>query len=705
MVAIPAPPAPEGVASVFRFTVNTVKNQAMPMLSSDAQFYWEAQGRMVHGATIPMEPFYIDESPVTCGAWDAFVKESGYTPSDPYRYLHNWDPNSSTSSDSSSSTTSTPTLPPALAEVPVTYVSFKEATTYCAFYKKRLPHDWEWQYAAQGNDGRDHTWLPNATCAKNMKGDRSSAPGPSVPTDHCAAPVTISRTLPGAPKVGSYSPQGDSPFGVKDLLRSVWQFTDEVTSSHSRAALVRGGSNWRAGFPDGKKNNIGSHWYFAPTSLPLVEHNKYELMSDSYERAGTLGFRCVADVLNSATRCDGKGGNSGELCGRWDGPPVFNTSLSAAAAGGEWARWAVGKNSTTLTTVGPSAIPKASRRIGAPQPLCGGRLGGATSHFGAANTSVVTLGWSGGDSSRPDATNTTGAVSSSSGFEIEVSGGGIEDGETFSIWGGIYLSNGASLNATAIVTGGDGTTTWTQLVPMHESAHESSDGALRTDALMRFAWPSVKGTTLKVMFASSMPTPTPTPTPTPPSFNYTTFEGKSCGVALSAATAAKNVAACEARCGAKASCSCAVWHEASSQCELRSTCVTTACVADAGATSLVKQYLHIPGRNCYNKHGATSLDKGVPKKNVSVAECIAWCEGDPLCTAAEYKTSGSSDGNGARTCWRRANVVVAQCLKEAAHDVYIRTSTPPGVDPGSGSGALLYGATLNGGGMPPRVGY
>jgi hypothetical protein len=64
------------------------------------------------------------------------------------------------------------------------------------------------------------------------------------------------------------------------------RYTDEFTDAHTRAVLLRGGSNYRP---------AGSLWYF-PQAVELGTHNKYFLMSDSYERAGTIGFRCVTDA-------------------------------------------------------------------------------------------------------------------------------------------------------------------------------------------------------------------------------------------------------------------------------------------------------------------------------------------------------------------------------------------------------------------------
>jgi hypothetical protein len=92
-------------------------------------------------------------------------------------------------------------------------------------------------------------------------------------------------------------PQGDSPFGVSDLFGNVWQYTDEFQDNHTRAVVLMGGSNYRP---------AGSTWYF-PQSLRLDSpisslhwHQKYFLMDDSYERAGTIGFRCVVDAEDEA---------------------------------------------------------------------------------------------------------------------------------------------------------------------------------------------------------------------------------------------------------------------------------------------------------------------------------------------------------------------------------------------------------------------
>ena len=64
------------------------------------------------------------------------------------------------------------------------------------------------------------------------------------------------------------------------------RYTSEFQDEHTRAVILRGSANYRP---------ASSMWFF-PSALELNKHGKYFLMSDSYERAGTVGFRCVRDV-------------------------------------------------------------------------------------------------------------------------------------------------------------------------------------------------------------------------------------------------------------------------------------------------------------------------------------------------------------------------------------------------------------------------
>jgi len=103
---------------------------------------------------------------------------------------------------------------PGWEDKPVTFVSIDDARAYCRFNKKRLPKPYEWQYFSQGGDEtRLYPW--------GNVDDLSKTPI-----------LSQNFTNPGPEPVGKY-PQGASPFGIQDLVRSVWQYT-----SVSRASIL-----------------------------------------------------------------------------------------------------------------------------------------------------------------------------------------------------------------------------------------------------------------------------------------------------------------------------------------------------------------------------------------------------------------------------------------------------------------------------------
>jgi len=258
----PASSAPPGMLKVpagdFHFKVKGVEIEGDDAHGVDVQYPWEPHPNREHDHQMQLDAFYIDKHPVTTTNYSAYLKASGYKPATghEYRWLLNWDGKGEP--------------PAALADVPVTYVSLNEARLYCAWANggSRLPHSYEWQYAAQGTcTDCKYPWGNNKDQSK-------------YPT------LTSGNRFPGAEPIGHYSPAADSPFGVADMVGNVWQYTDEFQDAHTRGVLLRGGSNYRP---------TGSNWYF-PQALELNTHNKYFLMDDTYERAGTIGFRCAKDA-------------------------------------------------------------------------------------------------------------------------------------------------------------------------------------------------------------------------------------------------------------------------------------------------------------------------------------------------------------------------------------------------------------------------
>jgi formylglycine-generating enzyme required for sulfatase activity len=251
----PVAKAPESMVAIpageFDFVVSGIEIEGQTWEGVDFQYPWENSARRGHRKRMQMRAFHIDRTPVTNEQFKRFIDQSGYRPRDGHNFLPHW----------------VEGAPAAGWEnKPVTWVSIEDARAYARWAGKRLPHEWEWQYAAQGNDGRAYPW-----------GDAWNAA--AVPAQNRGR-----RLLP--PAAVDAHPEGASPFGVLDLVGNVWQWTDEYFDSHTRAAVLRGGSAYRP---------QTSHWYF-PQAYRLDQHGKYLLMAPCKDRSGSIGFRCVVDA-------------------------------------------------------------------------------------------------------------------------------------------------------------------------------------------------------------------------------------------------------------------------------------------------------------------------------------------------------------------------------------------------------------------------
>jgi len=235
----------------FEFVVSGIMVEGGDGIGVDVQYPWEDSPRRHHRQQLDLKPYWIDRYPVTNARFKEFLDASGYRPRDGGNFLKDWKDG---------------TFPAGWGNKPVTWVALEDARAYARWAGKRLPHEWEWQYAAQGPDRRLFPWGNEPNAAAVPAPDQSRSPRPPADVDAC--------------------PDGGSPFGVLAMAGNVWQWTDEYLDEHTRAAVVRGGSYY---FPQ------GSHWYF-PNSSRLSEHGKLLLMAPSKDRAATLGFRCVMDA-------------------------------------------------------------------------------------------------------------------------------------------------------------------------------------------------------------------------------------------------------------------------------------------------------------------------------------------------------------------------------------------------------------------------
>jgi iron(II)-dependent oxidoreductase len=254
-VTKPSQSVPGGMVRIpagdFDFQVSGIEVEGGNDPGVDVQYPWEDAPRREHRHSMHIHEFYLDRTPVTNAEFKKFLEATAYRPKDDHNFLHDWKGG---------------TYPEGWENKPVTWVSIEDARAYAAWSGKRLPHEWEWQYAAQSADGRLYPW-GNTWNADTLP---PADPGPSL-----RPPTNVSDF-----------PKGASPFGILDLIGNVSQWTDEYRDPHTRAAIVRGGAAYHP---------LGSIWYF-PQTYRLNEHQKYLLMSPGRDRAGTIGFRCAADA-------------------------------------------------------------------------------------------------------------------------------------------------------------------------------------------------------------------------------------------------------------------------------------------------------------------------------------------------------------------------------------------------------------------------
>jgi gamma-glutamyl hercynylcysteine S-oxide synthase len=142
----PAGNAPPGMVRIqagdYDFEVHGIEIEGGNDSGVDVQYPWEDVPRRYHRHRLHIAAFYIDRMPVTNAEFKQFIDKTSYHPKDDHNFLRDWNNNA---------------FPAGLDNKPVTWVSIEDARAYAAWAGKRLPHEWEWQYAAERPNGSDTT--------------------------------------------------------------------------------------------------------------------------------------------------------------------------------------------------------------------------------------------------------------------------------------------------------------------------------------------------------------------------------------------------------------------------------------------------------------------------------------------------------------------------------------------------------------------
>ena len=140
--------------------------------------------------SVYLEAFAIDQVEVTNERYMAFVTTTGHrNPPNPYGTGPLLSANG-------------------IEQFPVVQTTWYDAKAYCAWAKKRLPTEAEWEKAARGTDGRLFPWGNEPATSKRANFDRE---------------WEDEKTLY---PVGSL-PDGDSPYGVKDMAGNAREWVSD----------------------------------------------------------------------------------------------------------------------------------------------------------------------------------------------------------------------------------------------------------------------------------------------------------------------------------------------------------------------------------------------------------------------------------------------------------------------------------------------
>ena len=219
-------------------------------------------------STFEIPSFFMDKHPVTNAQFQLFLKSSGYKPSDTSRFLKHW---------------INKKIPSGMEQFPVIYISYEDALAYAGWAGKRLPTEIEWQYAAQTSALNEWPWKQTKPVTRKSEIITETLTVTSlegIDSIHCN--LGNGMLYP----VGKY-PAGANPYGLEDLVGSVWQLTNDVYMNGSyRYIIIKGGSYFKP----------SSSWWYVQGG-PRELHYRQQLLrvSQGFERNATVGFRCVRD--------------------------------------------------------------------------------------------------------------------------------------------------------------------------------------------------------------------------------------------------------------------------------------------------------------------------------------------------------------------------------------------------------------------------
>jgi eukaryotic-like serine/threonine-protein kinase len=164
--------------------------------------------------------------------------------------------------------------------LPISCIDYEQAKAYCAFRKKRLPTEAEWEYAARGTDARLYPWGNDPPENCDM----------AVCSGLCAAN--------GLRNVGLRVPSSASPFGAFDMAGNAWEWVEDTYDPQAYTLTAHDDPLMRGLSQRGVLR--GGSWDFVRTRA----ETSYRQAFDQREGHVSTGVRCALGAEPAASSAE-----------------------------------------------------------------------------------------------------------------------------------------------------------------------------------------------------------------------------------------------------------------------------------------------------------------------------------------------------------------------------------------------------------------